>query len=139
MDEFMFGDLVGVLMRQFDAVVEGGVLPENAQIVVRPIFTWPDGKPRRMGHGQLAESRASGQPVAAHYRVGRSNVLRTGSHATPRLHGVRTGSAPTGSMRRATPGRDTVSPSRQHDGSGCDDAVGLVPWAAVRGRVQWVD
>jgi hypothetical protein len=45
MDELMMGSMVGLLMRQLDTVLHGGTLPENAQIIIRPIFTWPDGKP----------------------------------------------------------------------------------------------
>jgi hypothetical protein len=44
MDEVELGNLVGALMRQLDSVFDGGLLQENAQIVIRPIFTWPDGK-----------------------------------------------------------------------------------------------
>jgi hypothetical protein len=43
MDEVEFGNLVGSLMCQLESAVEGGVLQENAQIVVRPIFVWPNG------------------------------------------------------------------------------------------------
>jgi hypothetical protein len=45
MDELELVSVVGLLMCQIEAVLEAGVLPENAQIVVRPIFTWPDGRP----------------------------------------------------------------------------------------------
>ena len=31
-------------MRQLESVFDGLLLQENAQIVIRPIFTWPDGK-----------------------------------------------------------------------------------------------
>jgi hypothetical protein len=45
MDELELGSVVSLLMRQIEAVVEAGALPENAQIVIRPIFTWPEGQP----------------------------------------------------------------------------------------------
>jgi hypothetical protein len=45
MGELELGSLVGLLMGQLGAVFEAGTLPESAQIVARPIFTWPDGKP----------------------------------------------------------------------------------------------
>ena len=44
LDEVELGNLVGSLMRQLESVVDGGLLQENAQIVIRPIFTWPDGR-----------------------------------------------------------------------------------------------
>jgi hypothetical protein len=45
MDRLDLVSVAGLLMRQIEVVLEAGVLPENAQIVVRPIFTWPDGQP----------------------------------------------------------------------------------------------
>jgi hypothetical protein len=45
MDERELDGLVGLLLVQIGAVLEGEALPDNAQIVVRPIFTWPDGQP----------------------------------------------------------------------------------------------
>ena len=45
MDELELVSVVGLLMRQFEAVMEAGVVPKNAQIVIRPIFTWPEGRP----------------------------------------------------------------------------------------------
>jgi hypothetical protein len=45
MDEVELDSLVASLMRQLANVFDGGLLlQENAQIVIRPIFTWPDGK-----------------------------------------------------------------------------------------------
>lgn len=44
MDEVELGNLVGPLMRQLESVLDGGPLQENAQIVIRPIVTWPDGR-----------------------------------------------------------------------------------------------
>ena len=43
MDEVELGNLVGSLMRQLESALDGGLLQDNAQIVIRPIFTWPDG------------------------------------------------------------------------------------------------
>lgn len=45
MDELVLGSLVAMLMRSLEGALEGGEVPENTQIVVRPIFTWPDGRP----------------------------------------------------------------------------------------------
>ena len=45
MDKVELGSVVGLLMRQLGGVFEGGMPLENAQIVVRPILTWPDGQP----------------------------------------------------------------------------------------------
>jgi hypothetical protein len=42
MDELKLATLVGMMV---ESALEGGALPGNAQIIVRPIFTWPDGKP----------------------------------------------------------------------------------------------
>ena len=43
MDERELATLVGLMV---ESVLEGGAtLPGNAQIIVRPIFTWPDAKP----------------------------------------------------------------------------------------------
>jgi hypothetical protein len=42
MDELELATLVGMMV---ESVLEGGALPGNAQIIVRPIVTWPDGKP----------------------------------------------------------------------------------------------
>jgi hypothetical protein len=42
MDELELATLVGLMV---ESVMEDSALPENAQIIVRPIFTWPDGKP----------------------------------------------------------------------------------------------
>jgi hypothetical protein len=44
-DDLELGSVAGLMMRQLEAVFEGGRLPENAQLVVRPIFTWPNGQP----------------------------------------------------------------------------------------------
>jgi hypothetical protein len=41
MDELELATLVGMMV---ESVLEGGALPGNAQIIVRPIFTCPDGK-----------------------------------------------------------------------------------------------
>jgi hypothetical protein len=45
MDELDLGSLVGMLVGQLGVVFQDHALPENAQVVVRPIYTWPDGKP----------------------------------------------------------------------------------------------
>ena len=45
MDERVLTDMADLLLRQLGAVFEDGVLPANTQVVVRPIFTWPEGKP----------------------------------------------------------------------------------------------
>lgn len=45
MDEVELGNLVSSLMRQLESVIDGDLLRENTQIVIRPIFTWPDGMP----------------------------------------------------------------------------------------------
>jgi hypothetical protein len=42
MDELELATLVGLMV---ESVLEGGAMLENAQIIVRPIFTWPDGQP----------------------------------------------------------------------------------------------
>jgi hypothetical protein len=34
-----------VLLRELTSFFENGVLPRNTQVVVRSIFTWPDGHP----------------------------------------------------------------------------------------------
>jgi hypothetical protein len=38
--------IVELLLRQLGAASDGSMLPENAQMVIRPIFTWPDGQLR---------------------------------------------------------------------------------------------
>jgi hypothetical protein len=43
MDEVDLGNVVGSLMRQLEWAMDGGLLQDNVQIVIRPIFTWPDG------------------------------------------------------------------------------------------------
>ena len=45
MDERVLTGMADLLLRQLGAVFEDGVLPANTQVVVRPIFTWPEGKP----------------------------------------------------------------------------------------------
>ena len=45
MDEVKLASVVGLLMTHLEAAFKAGVLPENTQIVIRPIFTWPDGEP----------------------------------------------------------------------------------------------
>jgi hypothetical protein len=42
MDDLELATLVGLMV---ESALEGGALPENAQIIVRPIFTWPGGQP----------------------------------------------------------------------------------------------
>jgi hypothetical protein len=37
--------MTALLLRELTAFFENGMLPRNAQVVVRPIFTWPDGRP----------------------------------------------------------------------------------------------
>ena len=41
----LLGCAADLLVRQLGSIYEGGAMPERVQIVVRPIFTWPDGKP----------------------------------------------------------------------------------------------
>jgi hypothetical protein len=45
MDELKLASMVGLLMSQLEAVRLAGMLPANTQIVIRPIYTWPDGQP----------------------------------------------------------------------------------------------
>jgi hypothetical protein len=37
-------DMATLLVRQLESILEDGALPERVQIVVRPIYTWPDGE-----------------------------------------------------------------------------------------------
>jgi hypothetical protein len=37
--------MVGRLMRHLEAALGAGTPPENTQIVIRQIYTWPDGRP----------------------------------------------------------------------------------------------
>ena len=41
MDEVELGNLVGSLMRQLESVLDGGLLQENAQIVIHPSSRGP--------------------------------------------------------------------------------------------------
>jgi hypothetical protein len=43
-DELKLAGMVGLLMRHFEASLGARALPENTQIVIRPLFTWPDGE-----------------------------------------------------------------------------------------------
>jgi hypothetical protein len=43
MDDLEIATMVSQLLRQIEAVLETGMLQQNAQIVVRPIYTWPQG------------------------------------------------------------------------------------------------
>ena len=45
MDEHLLDGMAALLVRQLGSIYEGGAMPERVQIVVRAIFTWPDGKP----------------------------------------------------------------------------------------------
>ena len=45
MDERELRSMVALLVGHIEAVLEEEVLPENVQIVVRPIFPWPTGPP----------------------------------------------------------------------------------------------
>lgn len=45
MNERELASMVGRLMTQIEASLGAGPFPENTQIVIRPIFTWPDGAP----------------------------------------------------------------------------------------------
>ena len=45
MDESVLDSMAVLLVRQLGSILEEGALPERVQIVVRPIFTWPEGKP----------------------------------------------------------------------------------------------
>ena len=42
MDELELASLFGMML---ESVLESGSILENAQIIVRPIPTWPDGRP----------------------------------------------------------------------------------------------
>jgi hypothetical protein len=44
MDDLELASVVGLLMGQIETALETGMLQENAQIVIRPIFTWPAGQ-----------------------------------------------------------------------------------------------
>lgn len=44
MDELKLATVVGLLMGHLEAAFGAGMLPENTQIVIRPIYTWPDGQ-----------------------------------------------------------------------------------------------
>ncbi len=44
MDKVELGNLVGSLMRQLEWAMDGALLQDNVQIVIRPIFNWPDGE-----------------------------------------------------------------------------------------------
>jgi hypothetical protein len=44
-DERELAGLVGRLMNRIEASLGAGPIPENTQIVIRPLFTWPDGAP----------------------------------------------------------------------------------------------
>ena len=45
MDERELASVADLLMSQLGAILESGTLPENAQVVIRPVYTWPDGQP----------------------------------------------------------------------------------------------
>lgn len=45
MDELKLASMVGSLMCHLEGILQAGSLPENTQIVIRPIFTWPEGQP----------------------------------------------------------------------------------------------
>lgn len=45
MDERMLDGMADLLVRQLGSIYAGGAMPERMQVIVRPIFTWPDGKP----------------------------------------------------------------------------------------------
>jgi hypothetical protein len=44
-DERELAGMVGRLMSRIEASLGAGSFPENTQIVIRPLFTWPDGAP----------------------------------------------------------------------------------------------
>lgn len=44
MDERELAGMVGRLMSRLDAALCGSPFPANIQVVIRPIYTWPDGK-----------------------------------------------------------------------------------------------
>ena len=44
MDERELTSAVDLLMSQLGALLEAGTLPGNAQVVLRPVHTWPDGR-----------------------------------------------------------------------------------------------
>ena len=45
MDERELAGAVGRLMAEIEASLGMGPFPAITQIVIRPIFTWPDGRP----------------------------------------------------------------------------------------------
>jgi hypothetical protein len=45
MDDPKLASVVGLLVNHLEAAFGAGLLPENTQIVIRPIFSWPDGEP----------------------------------------------------------------------------------------------
>jgi hypothetical protein len=44
MDELELSDMVRLLMCHLEQALEAGRIPENTQIVIRPVFAWPDGR-----------------------------------------------------------------------------------------------
>jgi hypothetical protein len=44
-NENVLHGMAALLVRQLGSILEGGALPERVQIVVRPVYTWPDGEP----------------------------------------------------------------------------------------------
>ena len=45
MDELKLADVVGLMMCHLEQALAARRIPEKTQIVIRPIFTWPDGRP----------------------------------------------------------------------------------------------
>jgi hypothetical protein len=45
MDEHELASVAHLLMCKIEAMLDAKSLPENAQLIVRPLHTWPDGEP----------------------------------------------------------------------------------------------
>jgi hypothetical protein len=45
MDEGALDSMAALLLQELGSLFEDGALPGRVQIVVRPIFTWGEGKP----------------------------------------------------------------------------------------------